>query len=459
VIATSRAFASGRALVSIALVLVLVPLAAFALVGWFSRYAADDYCTAAQVVNAGLVDAQSHLYVNWSGRFAATLLITTFETFGISALPILPALALVAWLASLTWTLCRLTSMPRLHAALLSAVLVYATLQVTADMPQDLYWQTGLITYLLPLILATLLVGRIARANSSPGSLAIATAIAFVAGGTNETFAAAQVTALVLGCAFAAIVRREKLPVLLAALIGGLAALAIIAVAPGNEVRQTTSARTPLGVALPQSLQFLRAWLRLTFARPHAIELALLIVVPALLAPFTPVPRPRLSTALFALASVVLVLLACMLPAFYALDSNPPGRAQLIPEVVILASVGLIAWYVGAASAPYLERREILGAGAAIALVLLVVGPLAQTRRTLATQLPDARAYAATWDTLDQQVRADRDRGVQSVTIKPLPPTGSVQNLDFVGPDRDDWFNQCVAGYYRVSSIAASPAG
>jgi len=50
------------------------PLLVLALVGVFSRYAADDYCTAAQVHLAGILEAESRLYVGWSGRFTATLL-------------------------------------------------------------------------------------------------------------------------------------------------------------------------------------------------------------------------------------------------------------------------------------------------------------------------------------------------------------------------------------------------
>src|SRR5262249_36704483 len=37
--------------------------------------------------------------------------------------------------------------------------------QTAPDLPQSLYWQTGMLTYLLPLILATFLVGWIRRCS------------------------------------------------------------------------------------------------------------------------------------------------------------------------------------------------------------------------------------------------------------------------------------------------------
>jgi len=45
---------------------------------------------------------------------------------------------------------------------------------------------------------------------------------------------------------------------------------------------------------------------------------------------------------------------------------------------------------------------------------------------------------------------------VLDVTVRPLPATGLVHNLDFVGPDRHDWFNACVARYYDLNTIAST---
>ena len=147
---------------------VAAPLAAFAVVGWFSRYAADDYCTAGQVVATGFWQAQSSLYVAWSGRFAATALITMVELFGPGAVPLLPTLALLAWLAAVAWASAKLAAafhrpIGPLPAVTLAAVLLYTTLRTTADLPQVLYWQTGLLTYLAPLVLATVHVGWLAH--------------------------------------------------------------------------------------------------------------------------------------------------------------------------------------------------------------------------------------------------------------------------------------------------------
>jgi hypothetical protein len=472
---------TASALTLVALVALALPLLSFALIGWFSRYAADDYCTAAQVAVSGFAQAQSNLYVNWSGRFTATLFNTLLEVAGISLVPLLAASALLAWVTAATWAIRQLGAvygwrLTVLTSAVLATLLVYATLRVTADLPQDVYWQTGLVTYLLPLILATLFLGWLARYGLRddreigwPLALGVCFGLGLLAGGSSETFAVAQVAALGLAVVAGLLVAAGRVRgMLLAGLLGAVLALAIIAVAPGNEVRQASSVRTPLPLAISQTIDFTGGWLRLTFARPHAAELVLLIGIPAVLGAITPqtTSATRNARPFVILAGlvvgVVAVLFACMLPAFYALNTNPPGRAQLIPEYVVLFAVGVLAWCVGASLAGpisrLLRKPLALAATGLLLLGLLVLGPLRSVGDTLGG-LPAARNYAASWDQLDQQVRADRLRGVDAVTVQPLPPTGSVQNLDFVGPDRTNWFNQCVAGYYGVGSIAANPGG
>ncbi|MCA1644231.1 MAG: hypothetical protein LC797_01775 [Chloroflexi bacterium] len=64
-----------------------------------------------------------------------------------------------------------------------------------------------------------------------------------------------------------------------------------------------------------------------------------------------------------------------------------------------------------------------------------------------------AAQHAALWDAEDQQIRASRDAGIADLSVPPLP---IYLGENFVGTDRADWFNQCVARYYGVRSIAAT---
>jgi hypothetical protein len=423
---------------------------------------------------AGLIEAQSRLYVGWSGRFTATLLVTLFEAIGPRAFSVLPALALMAWLSAATWAAREVLialgrGVPLWTSIVLATLVVFATLQTTADLPQVLFWQTGLLTYLTPLVLASVFVGCVARVSRSqtvrwPLAIAVSFVLAFLAGGTSETFAAAQITALALAWVIALMAGthgRSLRAMLLVGLLGALLALGVIAVAPGNSVRQETAAPSPLSIAVSQALEFTQGWLRLTFARPHAAVLLLLAGIPAAIGASTPGARLGWRWGLLAAAmmAAALIIFACMLPAYYALSSNPPGRAQVIPQYVLVCGVAALGWALGTAAGAgrrWIGPRLARGWGALAALVALVAFGPALTVRDLLAQVEPTSAYAAGWDQLDREVRAERIQGVLDVTVRPLPSTGMVHNLDFVGPDRHDWFNACVARYYDLNTIAST---
>jgi Family of unknown function (DUF6056) len=452
--------------------------------GWFARYAADDYCTASQVATAGLLKAQSILYVSWSGRFTATLLITLSEFIGPLVVRLLPALALVTWLVAATWAVREvwLATGQRaswLASAVAATVLVYATLWTTADLPQVLYWQTGLLTYVAPLIWFTLLVGCIARwASRPPDSFALGLGacfgLAFLASGSNETFAAAQVVALgvavILAWLFGNEVLRKKLvTLLLVSLVGAGLGLVLVALAPGNAERSQTTTTLPIPVVFSRASDFLRGWLRLTFARPHLTELLLLVGIFGVLGATTADPRsfaswlPHWTFFVSAVAGLLVVLLTCMVPVYYALGADPPGRALVVPQYLLICALACAAWLASAYAASRLALRSgqarVLGwfgmAGCVVVLAL-AFGPLGLSTH-LAGQFDSDRAYAAAWDALDTQIRAERASGSQDLTVQRLSATGTVQNLEFFGPDREDWLNACAARYYAINSIAATP--
>jgi hypothetical protein len=245
---------------------------------------------------------------------------------------------------------------------------------------------------------------------------------------------------------------------LLVGLLGAVLALGVIAIAPGNSVRQETAAPSPLSIAIPQALEFSQGWLRLTFARPHAAVLLLLLGVPAAIGATSPRASLRWPLVVATILAVPLVIFTCMLPAFYALSSNPPGRAQVIPQYVLVCGLAVLGWMVGmvvGAGRQAIGPGPALGWAVAALIALLAFGPAAMALDTLKAFEP-ASAYAAAWDQLDRQVRAERTQGVLDVSVRPLPSTGLIRNLDFVGPDRHDWFNDCVARYYDVNTIAST---
>ena len=229
-----------------------LPLLGYGIIGSFARYTADDYCWAGVLRTDGFLRAQMLWYTGYSPRYAFTFLVNLVELAGPAIVPALPAAAIVVWLATLTWTLVQFKiRLGRLStttsAVLLAEVAALGSLQTAPDMAQSLYWQTGMLTYLLPLVLGTFLIGWIRRAierrTLEPWALGMSGLVTFVAGGLSEAYLIPQNVALTLALLVCLVLaprgsaRRLASAHLVAALAGGVLALLAILVAPATTYR------------------------------------------------------------------------------------------------------------------------------------------------------------------------------------------------------------------------------
>src|SRR6267142_1627145 len=132
-------------------------LLAFAYVGHFTRYMADDYCLAVDLRNTGFLKAQKIWYMSWTGKFAYMFTLSVAELIGPAIVPYLPLLALTCWLAAAIWSVRQLALMagwprPFETSLVLSGFILFATLNSAHNLVQSFYWQTGMLGYTPPLI-------------------------------------------------------------------------------------------------------------------------------------------------------------------------------------------------------------------------------------------------------------------------------------------------------------------
>jgi hypothetical protein len=417
-----------------------LPLAVYATVGAFSRYTADDFCWAGILRTEGFFNANVHWYTIYSPRYTFTFLVNLTELAGPAIVPALPISGIVAWLAALTWTFAQF-GVRRLSAFFLAEVAVLATLWSAPDLAQSLYWQTGLLTYLLPLIMATVLIGWICKDVHTWWAFFISGAITFLAGGLSETYLIPQNVAVTLALA-AGLLFRTRRAHLAAALAGGVVALLIIVVAPATANRVMG---TPADLRLTLEASVATAYvqgLRLVRYFPLTILLSLALPVVAVGG-----QRLRVGWRGFGIVTgVVLITLPfCYFPSFYAQNGNPPARSLIVPGALFIGYLMFVGFCARPLVASWLSvpRRSI-------ALAVLALVPLVAA----ATTLPETAAaaqYAALFDAEDQQIRASATDGQADLRVPPLPPNFGE---NFVSSNPDDWFNACVARYYGVRSIA-----
>jgi len=457
-------------------------LVAHAYMGSFSRYLADDFCTASSLRRLGFLGSQSYWYDTWTGRYAYTFVISLAQAAGPRLTPWMPALVLVAWVGLLAFAIWRLLGARAALAVGLgvAAVHAYAVLRGSPSVYQSLYWETGLVTYTLPLVAAIAFgvwLWRTANGQAGPHRLPIAGGLAllgaFALGGFSETYVVLQTAALVLllvslPWSVEAVTRRRAGWVGGLALAGSLLAAVVIVSAPGTGVRRALMPPPPaLFTWIAATLKDARLFMARTVrGSPDAIFFA--IAVPCLLVlaarlseapPRASLPRARLRGPLLLLALALftpLLLLATIAPYEFAVSSYPDARV-LITTMFALVS-GLVLW--GAVLGDWLSdrdwmrspsvRRAILGLAA-----IFIVGLLAASLRSTAAILEPvatARNYARSWETRDRNLRQ-----VDPGTPAPIPAASlhHMGGLAEIGRDPAEWINRCVAGTYGLESVVA----
>jgi len=454
----------------------LLPLVAHAIVSQNTRYMADDFCMAA-TSRLGVIQAETFWHFNWSGRFASNLLATIATIIGPGVAPVLPAVLMVAWITTVTWSLAQVRpwlahSWPVTGA--LGIGLVSATLNATPNPVQSLYWQTGSLVYTAPLVVGSLLPGVLLRQSplSRPAGWLLVLVLAFFAGGFSEVYTGLQLALLGLGLAamFAlAWRRRGGWPAIgpwLAGCIGSMLALAIIGLAPGTRVRQGTFAPPPgLYPLLANSRLYTFWFLRDAFLQHAPILMAVITLfagAAALAAQHARLPRLPgrwLASGLLTIPVVAFGLIyVCYVPVFYALQYLPPDRVLIINWYVLILATAAWGFVAGLSVAPRLVvvlrwptlARIALG----VVLVTLLAIPPILAALDIARTWPAARGFASTWDSDEAMLRAARANGGGTVTLARLDTPGHIDNLS---EDPSFWTNQCVAQYFGVQVRAIAP--
>jgi hypothetical protein len=453
-------------------------LLAHAVVGSFSRYIADDFCTASSLHRLGFLGSQAFWYETWSGRYAFTAAVSAAQTIGPTLTPWLPFLVLAGWVGLVAWVAFGLLapSSSILVALALGAVHALTTLEGTPTVYQSLYWETGVITYTLPLILGVgyagwlvgFIDGRIGP-RSTPLAAILSALAAFVLGGFSETFLALQATALALALVVVLFwipeSRRRAAWVLGAGILGSLVSLATMLAAPGTAIRRGLMPEAPgLGPWTEASLRDTYLFIARTVkGSPAAIALAILVPLTLVFLlkvgdrDRQPVRRPRRWVPLIVLpVATPLLMLSTIAPYEYAVSSYPDGRVLVTTMFVLVGGMMLWAGCLGAtASEQAVLARPLVIRIAGLLGLVVVAGVLLVVWRSAAMTLgplEDSRAFAAAWDTRDQKLR---DAARQPGGVVPAASLRHMGGLAEIGRDPDEWINRCVAGTYGLEAVIA----
>ncbi|MBA4384797.1 MAG: hypothetical protein C0410_08680 [Anaerolinea sp.] len=515
-------------------------LVAILLIGSTSRYMQDDYCYAA-LLRGNFWQQQVNAYLHettFSGnRFSLTFFMGISELFGPTATRYVPAFMLLAWLDSLYFFIRQLPWLNhqdwvnRLEAFIVAEVLVLFTLGMAPNWVQVYFWRAGMFPYLAPLVTGSLLMALLAK--SLPMGkyrwiwLTLVLITAFLTGGFSEIAVVAELAILGLGLCIMLLYKKGRKALILPfglAILGCVAAMALIVLSPMNMLRlqRSYSESTPILQTLINSFQggltfYLATLYRSTLYYISALLIFTLLgwgINKRLDTSALPLKRLLLMAGGLILAAY-LVTSAAMAPGFYAENSYPSDRAQIVPRFIslllalglgflagnacvgvkkrwlssilfaLLGAAGLLVialWFNGMKlqfhPPTYPEMREWVRANQWISLVILVgsllvsvlivwktgirlslsiwlvllgIPALIMGARFLA-EYPLMQQRAELWDGRDAVIRQQQAVGETQLVVPAMNSlTGILELSDYEG----FWVNNCAALYYGVESISA----
>jgi hypothetical protein len=473
-----------RGLLWICCLTALIPLAGYICMGAFMRYSGDDYCYGAALTGLGFWKMQWDSYLGEmaynSNRYALTLFSGLSGLGGPGVNAVLPGLVILLWLSGLVYALraalASLGKPGKVELFLAAVLLVFLTLYQAPELAQVLYWRSGMLPYLAPLVGNAFLAGMVFNQSRTLSiawlKLAGILGLAWLIGGFSETGAALQGGALgfwLTGIGLARLRRRSTVSPWpgLAALGGTLLAMLMLAMAPGNASRLGDTLRPDFVTLLRISVS--SAW---SFLTESALNLPLPTVFTVLVAAVwtyrvysqpsgTEYPPRALPVRDWVWAvigcGVVCFGLAvcCALPSAYARSAYPEPRAWVTGRFVMV--LALAVWgCIGGRFLAQWRAPSFVWVASAAALGILCLYPL-RAMQSIMAELPKYQRWAAVWDQRHQAILAAKQNS--SLDVHVLEIDHLIPDVGDLSPDPAAWYNVCAAGYYGVNTIWADLPG
>jgi hypothetical protein len=457
----------------------LLPLIVYAYLGTFSRYRGDDYCETSRILNSrNPLQASTIRYLDRTGRYSTLLLVQVSEWFGKWGMIYMAATILLVWLIGLTWMMSEIGDASGLHwniwlSFVLAALVIFFSLYRAPNLYQILFWRSGMVSYLAPVILLVYLAAFILHQLHAPlnasgqllSSLLIFIVV-LITGGTSETVGALQIIILLLSFPVLYLwtrkIRKDVFLLLGTALVSAALSMLIMALSPGNPTRMHVT-------TLPMPDWFFLGIESLTYAVQFILDSFKVSPLPSILVFFMPfllfygLQKPflqpssqlakKLRWVLFLIPLGVLIAIAVnFAPSAYA-QSYPSARVRFpslfLLTLALIAEGGLSGYLLSQIKPP---PANMLFRGLAFSILILMFLYPVRSATKLYDQAPEYRAEAAAWDARDEHIRQAVAQGATDLVVVQLDTIGGVQ--EYKG-DKDFWVNSCAANFYGLRSLRA----
>ena len=449
--------------------LAVIALAGLAYLGGYTRFMADDYCSAYYAIRFGLLRSIWYWYINWSGRFTAFAfdwLILT-KTLGPYGAHWVPPIAIITWLiATIAAVYISLKAIaPRFAtvsaAIAVSASFVLAVIVLSPDLAQSYFWLNGMRSYSLPLVVmsiyALLFVWLVPRLKSDRAiwlTCILAFGFTFANGGFSETMSALQPMMLIFITGLHWLSNDRKMDttfkVLAAATLGALISVIMVALAPGNALRKAQLPASPGFIKWMEiSIGAYLSYLQNILLSPQKITALLGAILVSAWAGtgYKNQIRFRWWTIPAEIMGGVILSFTCIPPAVYGYAAPPPPRTLSIAAFALVTFWMVASFLIGSWMARTSRSSVRLEVGLIVLATLLIGVSSALTMAYVNQNQGTYIAYAQKWDAMDAQILQARANHQPFVNI---PAMFNWAALERPSDNPKFWATVCYSEYYRI---------
>ncbi len=397
----------------------------------FTRLSADDFAYGGTVLTEGFLKSQEYWYLNWSGRFSSTFIQTSFGYIqGDGKNIIFSITTYIALLVAFYTFISNHFKTDKFNTILMSILSFSFLYQLSTNKMENWYWMSGSATYLWPIIFTMF--------SLSTKSRLLSIILAFVAAGSNETFA---LISSVIYMSLLLFSQTKKRYLYLA--IGSIVGLVVVSMAPGNNVRSMGEGSDPMNL-MGSILYSIQTGPKVLWLMAKS-NIGLVISLPLVLATFIKQKNSfNLQNILFVLSSLVFISMLYVFPGYKVLGRIPPDRSDITLAFLVLISMIYIANNLSSLVNKY-SYLSLVGS----ALLFLSVFSFTNT---IAEDVYITRNYSDSFDNMIFKLKEGNEN--TDIYIDKLPKSGLVPNAQ-IKSDQYDWMNVAVAKYYGVKSIIA----
>jgi len=415
----------------------------YLMLGYYSRFATDDYHYIALGKQHGIWGSMMFSYHHYTGRWTSLLLLVAGLKFLTQWGTLLPFHLITITLTVVSFYYLIKNSLKRyLKSEINKLVLISYSVLLTAmffftsiDIGETWFWVTASVHYLWGVIIVCLGTSLILSSSNKPGIYILIILSFLFAGGANETIVFVMVLLFVISIGVILIEKKAALvklkdDQLLFKLISGLVAITISFYitykAPGNEVRASV---------LPENTLLNALWITITssgklilFKLPGKIPYLILFALPWLFLGNATMKnasfKPKLK-ALFYSSIILLLLIFCSLfPSAYMIAEIAPARALTQISFCICLFVCIWSFYIGNWLVIKESSRKLLLNVSLVLIICLMIFHIYD-------QLPIVSKYA---QQVDDRVaylnRMNQSGNTTLVRVEPLPSSGMLLSAE-----------------------------